>query len=104
MKEKEHKYITKSALRDRGWTQKIINELLKSPDLIKPNPMYRKASPMQLYEITKIEAIELSQSFKDMISKSVKHKNSAKKAVKTKTNTYNLILQLLVLLKENVLL
>lgn len=57
--------VTKTGLKERGWTEKSIKMFAGEPDVICRNPHYRSASPMQLWKKDKIEDIEKSQSFKD---------------------------------------
>ena len=52
-------HLTKSRLKDRGWTESLINKFLGEPDLTKDNPMYRCAAPMCLYSLKRIEQVEL---------------------------------------------
>lgn len=85
MKEKEDKqFITKSTLMERGWTQSIINKLNLVPDKEVNNPRYSSSSKMKLYEISKVEYLESTVEFKNLLEKSNKRKLSSAKAVETK--------------------
>ena len=85
MENDKEKMITKTALRERDWTEKLIELFLPIPNLEKPNPMYRRAgAPMKLFFISKIEEIENSKEFKVEKEKTDKRKISSEKAIKTK--------------------
>lgn len=62
----------------------MINIFMPSPDLTKPNPRYKCASPMLLFDIGRIEKIERTEKFKLEMEKAKRRKVSAKKAVETK--------------------
>jgi len=82
------KYISKSGLiKERGWTQTIITSLAGNPDKLVDNPHYKKAAPMCLYDLDRIEKIEATEVFKSQIKKSEGRKISAKKAVGTKCDS-----------------
>lgn len=61
----DHPFFTQSDLKDRGWTLSAITKFLGDPDKIKPNPMYRSAAPMKLWDKTRVEAVERSAEFMD---------------------------------------
>jgi hypothetical protein len=50
--------LTKTALKERGWTESLIKSFLPDPDLEKRNPMYARAAPMKLYFLWRIEGLE----------------------------------------------
>ena len=77
-------YFTKTAMRERGWTDSVMKALSMEPDLQKVNPRYKKAAPMLLYEKDKVLTIESTENFKILIEKQALRKQSAKKAVETK--------------------
>lgn len=79
-------YYNLTMLKSRGWTDKLINLFLPLPDKTLQNPNYRRAPDMRLYFIEKVLEIESSEEF--IIQKEITElrKNSAKKAVKTKTD------------------
>lgn len=56
--------LTKSALKQRGWTEGAIKRFLGPPDAVKPNPVYRSATPMQLWNAARIAAVEESDDFR----------------------------------------
>lgn len=77
-------YVTKTGLKERGWTDSIIKKMGVVPDREAPNPHYRSAAPTKLYLISKIEKLENTPEFKELIEKSQKRKLGAQKAVETK--------------------
>jgi hypothetical protein len=90
----EEKMITKASLKERGWTEKLISLFLPVPDLEKPNPMYRNAgAPMRLFILTKVEALEETEEFKKEKEKAEKRKLSSKKAIRTKLEKLQLLLE-----------
>ena len=42
--------LTKTALRERGWSDRLIRELIGAPDQTAANPHYRSGAPVQLYD------------------------------------------------------
>lgn len=77
-------YITKSHVIERGWTERLIKKFLGEPDATRPNPMYKCASPMKLYDKKRVQRIERRKSFKEEMESTTKRKDSAQKAVSTK--------------------
>lgn len=77
-------YISKAGLKGRGWTDKGISQFLPSWDKEAPNPYYRKASPMKLYLLVRVEAVEQTEPFKTFQQASLTRKSGAAKAVNTK--------------------
>jgi hypothetical protein len=66
--------ITQSTLKQRGWTPKAVEMFLGDPDKTVPNPHYKKAAPMRLWELTRVEAAEQSQPFIEWRSKTSKRR------------------------------
>jgi hypothetical protein len=50
-------------LKERGWTEAMIRDLLGDPDLYVDNPHYKSAAPMRLWRLQRAEAIEASPEF-----------------------------------------
>ena len=50
-------------LKERGWTEAMIRDLLGDPDLRVDNPNYKSAAPMRLWRLQRAEAIEASPEF-----------------------------------------
>jgi hypothetical protein len=81
----EGRYITKSALCERGWTEKAISTFYPKCDKEAPNPRFRKkGAPMKLYSLEKVEIVEGSDEFKAFQEGSSVRKNAARKGVETK--------------------
>jgi hypothetical protein len=81
----EVEYIPKSILRERGWTEKAISTFYPKCEKEVPNPRFpKKAAPMKLYSLEKVEIVEQSSEFKEFQQGSSARKNAARKAVETK--------------------
>lgn len=76
--------ITKSDLRDRGWTQKMIETFLPDPDETARNPKYRCADPMKLYNNERVMALESSPAWAAADEAASPRRAAARKAVRTK--------------------
>ena len=50
-------------LKERGWTEAMIRDLLGDPDLYADNPHYKSAAPMRLWRLQRAEAVEASPEF-----------------------------------------
>ena len=82
------KFITKSGLKNqRGWTDGLISRFASEPDRTADNPHYRKAAPMQLYLISRIEEIEQTEEFREALVAAEKRRTASVKAAKTKRQT-----------------
>ena len=79
-------YITKPHLKNRGWTDAMVKKFLGAPDITKPNPHYKSAAPMGLWDAKRVSKAERTAEWKAEKEKSVVRKASAQKAVKTKTD------------------
>jgi hypothetical protein len=55
------RFITKTALKERGWTDKLIRTLLREPDRLKGN-RYRAGCPIQLFSGARVEKAERESS------------------------------------------
>lgn len=77
-------FFTKTDLKRRGWTESIIKKIGIKPDKTKPNPIYKNAPEMKLFNKTKIQELETSEKFKSLLKNSMKRKKTAQKAVITK--------------------
>lgn len=71
-KEKE-KRICLSTLKERGWTPKLIDELLPPPRLVK-NPHYSCAPEMKTWAISEVEEAEKNQKFVETYEKKMARK------------------------------
>ena len=79
----KHK-ITKTELKERGWTESIIKRFVPDPDATAPNPYNRHGASTKLYNIDRIERVEQTNEFKEAQDKADRRRKSAKKAVETK--------------------
>ena len=77
------KRIALTTVRQMGFTDKLINQLLPEPILVQ-NPYYKKAPPMKLWEEETVIKATKQQAFIDEQGKRARRKESAKKAVETK--------------------
>lgn len=77
-------YLTKSELKQRGWTESMIKKILCIPDLTKKNPYYKSKKPMCLYEIGRVNDAERTKEYKECFDKYEARKVSSKKAIETK--------------------
>ncbi|MCI0664094.1 MAG: hypothetical protein L0220_23810 [Acidobacteria bacterium] len=58
-KEKIEYWTESTLLKERGWSKGRIAKLLKKPDKLVPNPHYRTASKMRLYDQSRVRAIDI---------------------------------------------
>lgn len=81
--------LTASKIKERGWTDTMINRFLGEPDQRKTNPHYRSGPPMRLFALARIEATEQRPDVNEQIAKTLARrparKAAARKAVETKT-------------------
>lgn len=75
--------ITQSTILAMGWTKTMIKNLLPEPTE-RPNPHYKCAAPMKLWEQEKVLEVMETEDFKKALEKASKRKNAAKSAVNTK--------------------
>jgi hypothetical protein len=50
-------------LKERGWTEAMIRDLLGDPDLLVDNPHYKSGGPMRLWRLQRAEAAEAGPEF-----------------------------------------
>jgi len=62
-------YISKSGLKERGWTNKAIVDFLGEADAVRKNPYYRSAAPMLCWETTRVEKAEQTDGFIEWYNK-----------------------------------
>lgn len=80
-----NKYLNKSKLKARGWTDALIKKFLPTSDATMKNPVYsRKGSPMCLYLASRVETIEKTDDFKASFVLSAARKKASIKATETK--------------------
>lgn len=75
------KFLTKSNVaRKKEWTKPLIEEFLGEPDQTRVNLIYRSATPVKLYSVTRISEIELTEAFKQRSTKAQMRSNAMKKS------------------------
>ena len=84
--EKKQENITPTGLKARGWTESMIKQYLGEPDELKPNPYYKSAAPMRLYNLKRVEKVEKSKKFIEAKAAADRRKESAAKGVATKVD------------------
>lgn len=87
--EKE-KYITKSTLKKRGWSDRLIQKFLPAPREVK-NPHYSRMS-MYLWKEKDVIEAEKNQEFIDHLEKRKVYQKRAQAAVRTKNEKMKTIL------------
>lgn len=81
---KSDKFLIKSKILSRGWTESGIKRFLKTPDDERPNPYNKQGAPMQLYLLERVEAIEATSEFQEWRAKAQKRRAAAKKGAETR--------------------
>ena len=71
-------------LKERGWTEAMIRDLLGKPDALRDNPYYKSADPMRLWRLQRVEAIEATPGFAQRQARATGQRAAAAKAVQTK--------------------
>jgi hypothetical protein len=66
-------------LKERGWTEAMIRDLLGEPDLWVDNPHYKNAGQMRLWRLQRAEAIEATPEFAERKERS--ERQTAKRRV-----------------------
>lgn len=61
---RKRSHLAASDLKARGWTDTSIRDFLGEPDEMRPNPHYRRAAPMRLFDFGRIEAAEATPACK----------------------------------------
>ena len=56
--------ISADLKKERGWTETQIKAFLPDPDKTARNPFSRKAAPMKLYALERVEAVEATEEFR----------------------------------------
>jgi hypothetical protein len=71
-------------LKERGWTEAMIRDLLGDPDLTVDNPHYKSAAPMRLWRLQRAEAAETLPEFAVRRERAASHCAAAAKASETR--------------------
>lgn len=75
-----------------GWTKKKVETLLGVADCTKDNPVFKCASPMQLYTPERVEAAEKTEAFLESFQRNVEHrKKCAEKTTANHKSKINII-------------
>lgn len=83
--ETKKEFISKATLRDRGWTDAMISRFLPECDREANNPHYRCAPSMKLYSVSRVETIEASGDFLEVLQKScIRKERLARAAIEKK--------------------
>lgn len=56
-------FFNLTEVKARGWSQKLIDDILGDPDKLKRNPVYRSAAPVKLWDRARVEAAETLEAF-----------------------------------------
>lgn len=88
-KDTKNTRITLSTVKSYGFTDTLIRELLPEPELV-INPHYRSGPKMKLWDVTVVESAMKTESFLAAMEKRNNRRESAKKAVRTKTSKLQL--------------
>jgi hypothetical protein len=72
------------ALKQRGWTEAMIRDLLGAPDLTVKNPHYSSAAPMRLWRLRRAEEIEASPEFARERERAGRRRAGAARAAETR--------------------
>ena len=81
--------ITLSTVKSYGFTDKLIRELLPEPELV-VNPHYSSGPKMKLWDVNVVESAMKTEIFMAEMERRNKRRESAKKAVQTKTSKLKL--------------
>ena len=76
--------LTKTKLKDRGWTNSLIDRFATHPDKTFPNPRYKSAAPMKLYRLVRIKSIEATEEWQQAYAKVRTRKSAAHTAARKK--------------------
>lgn len=82
--------LTKTGVKARGWTDKMIRELLGAADERRPNTRYPTRPDFQLYLLERVEDAERTDAFFELLDQSERRKECGLKAAKTAKKTAGL--------------
>ena len=71
-------------LKERGWTEAMIRDLLGKPDLREDNPHYSSAAPMRLWRLQRVQAAEAAPGFAQRKERADRQCASAASAAETR--------------------
>ena len=93
--ERPEKMVSQSTVLELGFTKSMISTLLPEPTL-KRNPHYASAPAMKLWKESDVRAVMETEAFRQALDKSLRRKKSAEKAVATKRENAEAILDELI--------
>lgn len=76
--------IPQSWVKQRGWSDRLIKDLLGEPDEYAVNRFYKSGPPMRLFLLSRVETAEHSEAYLKSRKAGEKRREAAKKAVETK--------------------
>ena len=79
--------IARSRLRERGWTDKMVRELLGEADERRPNRRYPERPDMYLYLLERVEDVERTDAFFELLDQSERRKEAGEKAAQKAKET-----------------
>jgi hypothetical protein len=71
-------------LKERGWTEAMIRDLLGDPDLVTGNPHYKSAGPMRLWRLQRVEAAEAAPEFAGRKERAARQCAAAARSARTR--------------------
>jgi hypothetical protein len=74
--------LSAAQIKERGWTEALVHRFPGEPDLTRPNPRYRSAAPMRLYDLARVEAAESTEEFATALTAAVARSARAKEAAR----------------------
>ena len=75
--------IALSILKQRGWTEAMIRDVLGDPDALAPNPHYSKGAPMKLFTLHRVVKAESSEDYRVAKEKADRRRVAARKGQTT---------------------
>jgi len=77
-------YLNRSELRERGWTNRAIEQFLPEPERTEQNHYHRTGPPIESWRRSTVEATERTAEFIRWRQNSARRKAAAAKAIRTK--------------------
>lgn len=81
------KLITKSTLKDRGWTDGTIAKFLVKADVETKNPVIKTGAPMKLYSLDRVEQVEAVPEVRAALDRTASQKSTRSAAASTAAET-----------------
>ncbi|MET9373892.1 hypothetical protein ABZX98_07055 [Streptomyces sp. NPDC002992] len=77
-------YVTLSGLRERGWTDAMVRDLLGAPDVQGRDPRRWSIAPVRLYLVARVEAVERTPEFTECAASSGRRSSAAEAAAEAR--------------------